>query len=96
MADQEGTRKKIVGLQYRKGQGLPKVILKGSGKRAEEIVSVRKHDGPIVVKDKKLAEQLYRLPIDAEIGKDLFELVAILLVHVYRLEEQLKDKKREE
>lgn len=87
---------KIVGLKYTKGEGLPKVIVKGSGKRAEEILSARGSEGPIVVKDKKLAEQLYRLPIDAEIGRDLFELVAILLVHVYSLDSRLKHRKREE
>lgn len=86
--------KKVVGLQYEPGEGLPQVILKGSGYLAEEIL--RRRDpatGPQVIKDKKLLDKLYRLPIDAEIGPDLFHLVAILLAHVFAIEEKMRETK---
>jgi flagellar biosynthesis protein len=86
------TPKKVVGLQYEPGKGLPQVILKGSGYLAEEIL--RRRDpvkGPQVIQDKQLLDKLYRLPIDAEIGPDLFHVVAILLSHVFAIEEKLRE-----
>jgi len=83
---------KVVGLKYEKGKGLPKVLLKGQGYIADEILRRRdKYNGPPLVKDEKLVQQLYKLPIDGEIGRDLFELVAILLVHVYAVEKKRKE-----
>lgn len=81
--------KRVVGLQYELGRGLPKVILKGSGKFADAILERRDPlRGPPIVKDEKLVRELYRLPMDADIGPELFELVAILLVHVFAVEAQ--------
>lgn len=86
--------KKVVGLQYEPGVGLPQLILKGSGYLAEEILKRRDPaKGPQVVKDKELLDKLYRLPIDAEIGPDLFHLVAILLSHVFAIEEKMRESK---
>ena len=85
--------KKVVGLAYEAGQGLPRVVVKGSGKMADEIL--RQHDpesGPMLVKDAQLLEQLYRLPMDAQIGAELFHLVAALLAHVFAVEEKMKMK----
>lgn len=83
--------KRVVGLHYEIGEGLPQVILKGSGRLAEEIL--RRSDpvnGPHVVKDPELLDKLYRLPLDGEIGPDLYRLVAILLAHVFAVEGTLK------
>ena len=69
------------------------MILKGSGEMAEEILRRRPlTNGPAVVRNTQLAEQLYRLPIDAEIGPELFHLVATVLAHVFAVEESLKGK----
>ncbi|MCW8931129.1 MAG: EscU/YscU/HrcU family type III secretion system export apparatus switch protein [Gammaproteobacteria bacterium] len=85
--------KKVVGLQYKHGEGLPKVIVKGSGSIAEQILKKRSlNSGPKVFKNKELVEQLYRLPMDSEISRDSFQLVAILLTHVFSIEEKLKQK----
>ena len=81
--------KKVVGLKYETGQGLPEVIVKGSGEAAEEILRRGAAlGGPPVVRDAALVDQLYRLPMDAPIGPELFELVATLLAHVFSLEPQ--------
>lgn len=83
--------KQVIGLKYEVGQGLPQVILKGSGPMAEQILQSRPLvNGPMVVKDAQLAEQLSRLPIDAAIGPELFHLVAALLAHVFAIEAKLK------
>lgn len=84
-------QKKVVGLRYEPAEGLPQVIVKGSGKMAEEILRQGAGDeGPMVVKDKALLDQLYRLPMDAQIGPELFQVVAALLAHVFAIEQKLK------
>ena len=94
MTSGEVETKKVVGLRYESGQGLPRVIVKGSGKAAEEILQRRTSQaGPLVVKDKQLLDQLYRLPMDAEIGPELFHLVAALLAHVFAVEQRLKEER---
>jgi type III secretion system FlhB-like substrate exporter len=92
MSDEENAKpKQVVGLKYDVGEGLPQVILKGSGKIADEMLRTRPLvNGPTVIENAELAQQLYRLPIDAEIGPELFHLVATLLAHVFAIEERLK------
>ena len=78
---------KAVGLAYDDASGLPRVILKGGGTSAEAIVEEAKTRADVpVVKNADLAQRLYRLPIDTEIGRDLFEVVATVLAHVFALE----------
>ena len=78
--------KKVVGLKYEPGEGVPQVMVKASGAAADVLLRRRDAlDGPPLVEDRALAEQLYRLPMDAPIGPELFELVAALLAHVFSL-----------
>ena len=80
--------KKVIGLKYDPGEGVPQVIVKGAGATAEELLRRREAlGGPPVVHDGALAEQLYRLPMEAPIGPELYELVAALLAHVFSLEQ---------
>jgi flagellar biosynthesis protein len=84
-------RTKVVGLAYSRREELPKVVVKGCGEMAERLLRERDWlHGPAVVEDPKLAEQLWRLPVDGEIGPELFQLVAILLTHVFAIEERLR------
>jgi flagellar biosynthesis protein len=86
--------KKVVGLKYEPGQGPPQVIVKGSGPASDEILRRGAlPGGPVVVEDAALAEQLYKLPMDASIGPELYELVAVLLAHVFQLEQNAKGEK---
>lgn len=88
----ENKSKKVVGLQYEKNKGLPKVIVKGNGRVAEEIMKKNNQNSKVpVVENKKLVDELYKLPIDADIGTELFGLVAALLVHVYAIESKCKE-----
>jgi flagellar biosynthesis protein len=85
------TPQKVVGLAYEAPEELPKVVVKGCGEAAERILRERDWlHGPEVVKDPQLLEQLYRLPMDGAIGPELFQLVAILLTHVFAIEERLR------
>jgi flagellar biosynthesis protein len=85
----EQSQQRVVGIKYEPGKGLPRVILKGSGDQAREIIdSGKRRNGLPLVKDQNLLEQLYRLPMESEIGPELYELVAALLVHVYAIGEE--------
>jgi len=82
---------KVVGLAFEARDELPRVVVKGCGEAAERILRERDWlHGPGVVKDPQLLEQLYRLPMDGTIGPELFQLVAILLTHVFAIEERLR------
>lgn len=89
---EERADKKVVGLKYEAEEGLPRVILKGSGKLADDILEAQKKPGsPPLVKDERLLRELYKLPVDGEIGADLFELVAIMLVRVFAIENRREE-----
>jgi len=85
--------KKVVGLQYLPVNGLPQVIFKGCGPIAEKILrqrdTKRSHR---VIRDQALLDRLYRLPVDSFVGADLFGLVAVVLAHVFAVDEHLKGK----
>ena len=81
-----------MGLSYDLGTTLPRVLLKGVGPTANIIKKefTKKRESYRIVKDKELVDKLFRLPTESEISPDLYELVALLLVHVYRIEAKLK------
>lgn len=84
---------KVVGLEYSPEAGLPQVTIKGAGPLAEEILEHRWKAGhPKVIRDAALTEQLYRLPIDSQIGTELFRAVAVVLAHVLALDAKKGDK----
>lgn len=92
MDSENKTLQKVIGLAYKPGEGLPKIVVKGHGKVAEEVIKKRLlGSGVKVIKNKELVDKLYRLPVDAEISKDTFYLVAIVLSHVFSVEEKLKN-----
>jgi flagellar biosynthesis protein len=89
----QGDLKKVIGIRYRADEGLPRVILKGAGYFADDILdkgrSIKK--SPLVIRNKELVDQLYRLPVDTEIRPELFELVATVLAHLYSLEAKYEE-----
>jgi flagellar biosynthesis protein len=82
---------KVVGLSYTPGEGLPQIMLKGVGPVAEELLSRGAHAGTPVVHDRDLVERLFRLPMESEIGPELFRIVAVVLAHVLALNSNRKE-----
>lgn len=84
--------KKVVGIAYDAKQGLPRVILKASGEMAQQVEQEfgRHKPNHRLVENEGLANSLFRLPLESEISPDLYQLVALLLVHVYSVEAKLK------
>jgi type III secretion system FlhB-like substrate exporter len=81
--------KRVVGVSYDAGDPAPLVMLKAAGADAAELLSQasRRDDLP-VVRDPALLNQLYRVPMDQPIGRELFPIMAVLLAHVLRLDRQ--------
>lgn len=83
---------RLVGLGYTPEEGLPVVVLKAAGPTVDELVATTlRVSGPRLVRDSALLDKLYRLPVDAPIDASLFQLVATLLIHVFAVNEKLKE-----
>jgi type III secretion system FlhB-like substrate exporter len=86
---------RVVGLAYDEASGdtLPVVVLKAAGPATEALLAHTLHrDGPRLVRDAALLDQLYRLPVDAAIDPSLFTLVAALLAHVIAVNAQMRER----
>ena len=84
---------RVVGVSYEPGEMAPTVVLKGAGIAAESVLDAarRSSEPPPVVRDAALVDQLYRIPIDAPIGRELFPVMATLLAHVVQLDRHMQD-----
>jgi type III secretion system FlhB-like substrate exporter len=86
------TVRRVVGLGYDPEHGVPRVLLKAAGRSAEDIIwRGQRGAGTPLVKDPAALEALFRLPVDADIPPDLFELVAIILVHVSAVDAEVRE-----
>ena len=78
--------KTAVALSYEEGDQAPKILATGKGYVAEKIIEVAKEENVPVHKDEKLAGTLSRLEIGDYIPKELYGVVAEILVFVDRVE----------
>lgn len=84
--------KLAVALKYDQDEDkAPKVIAKGSGQIAENIIKKGEEEGITSVEDKNLADDLFKLDIDDEIPEELYTAVAEILNYVYKLDNKLRD-----
>ncbi len=66
----------------------PRLLAKGAGLVAERIKSLAKESGIPIVENKAIARSLYRLvEIGQEIPFDLYQAVAEILAHIYKLKQ---------
>ena len=86
--------RKVVALEYTPDEGVPRVTVKAIGDMADEVLRMnRSGAGKRVVKDRELVDQLYRLPLNGEIGRELYAVVARLLIHVFEIEGRMMKEK---
>jgi type III secretion system FlhB-like substrate exporter len=85
---------RVVGVSYELGELAPTVVLKSAGVGAQAVLDAarRAADAPSVVRDSALVDQLYRIPIDGHVGRELFPVLATLLAHVVQLDRHMQDK----
>lgn len=78
--------KTAVALSYEEGDRAPKILATGKGYVAEKIIEVAKEEQVPVHQDEKLAATLSKLEIGDYIPKELYGVVAEILVFVDRVE----------
>ncbi len=79
-----------VALRYDpEGGDLPRVVAKGHGAIAEQIISVAEEFGITVHRDQNLVEVLDQLEINAPIPVAAFAAVAEILAHLYRVNDDM-------
>lgn len=76
-----------VALAYREGQIAPKVVAKGRGFVAQEIIKRAKEAGIYVHESSELVSLLMQVNLDDRIPPQLYVAVAELLAWLYRLEQ---------
>jgi type III secretion system FlhB-like substrate exporter len=94
MAEEQDKLLRVVGVSYELGDFAPTVVLKSAGVGAEAVLDAarRSGDAPPVVRDPTLVQQLYRIPVDGEVGRELFPVMATLLAHVVQLDRHMEEK----
>lgn len=86
MANDEDPRSLAVALAYASGDAAPKVVAKGRGLIAREIVKRAREHGVFVHESKELVALLSQVDIDEHIPPQLYVAIAELLAWIYRLE----------
>lgn len=95
MSDERYTRKEAVALSYNPAlSSAPKVIAKGKGKIAENILKkAKEHDIPIQ-EDPSLVEILGQLNVDESIPEELYKAVSEVFAYIYQIDREHALRKR--
>jgi flagellar biosynthesis protein len=92
MADKpvDRRRQNAVALAYAKGDAAPKVVARGQGLVAEQIITRAQEAGVFVHESKELVALLMDVDLDREIPPVLYRIVAELLAWLYHVESAQK------
>ena len=83
-------RASAVALAYNAGDSAPKVVAKGRGVVAEEIIKRAREAGVFVHESAELVGLLSKVDLDASIPPQLYYAIAEVLAWVYRMEQSAK------
>lgn len=84
----DDTRSLAVALAYAPGDAAPKIVAKGRGLIAQEIVARAREHGVYVHESKELVALLSQVDLDDHIPPQLYVAIAELLVWLYRIEQK--------
>lgn len=86
----QGTKsiQNAVALAYLEGAVAPKVVAKGRGLIADQIIAIAKEHGVFVHESKELVALLMKVDLDDDIPPLLYLAVAELLAWLYRLDSE--------
>ncbi len=79
-------KQSAIALAYKTGELAPKVVAKGHGLIAEQIISRAREHGVFVHESKELVALLMQVELDAKIPPALYRAVAELLAWLYRVD----------
>ena len=98
MAEEEGKQETptlAVALKYDRGkEPAPRVVAKGRGTIAEQIIRIAEEHGVTIHEDANLVEVLEKLDLDAVIPLEAYAAVAEILNYVYKANAQAKAETR--
>jgi flagellar biosynthesis protein len=80
-------RAEAVALAYYEGDAAPRVVAKGRGLLAEEIIRRAREAGVFVHESRELVAVLTKLDLDSHIPPQLYLAIAEILAWVYRMEQ---------
>ncbi|MCB2149204.1 MAG: EscU/YscU/HrcU family type III secretion system export apparatus switch protein [Deltaproteobacteria bacterium] len=84
------TIKTAAALKYDQAKNMaPRVVAKGKGHVAEQIIQVARENDVPLVEDRNLANVLEAMELESEIPAELYRAVAEVLVFIYRLNGKL-------
>ena len=92
MAD-NNQNEKVVALKYDKNYKAPKVVAKGSGYVAEQILNIAARHDIQVHTDKMLAENLNKLNLGEDIPPEMFEIVAKIYSFIDKIDVIMSENK---
>lgn len=80
--------RRAIGLKYdmQDSRSTPKVVAKGFGDLADEIIALAKESGVLVHEDPALSEVLSRLDLGQDIPESLYYVIAELIAYSYFLQ----------
>ncbi|WP_144394907.1 EscU/YscU/HrcU family type III secretion system export apparatus switch protein [Pleionea sediminis] len=90
MTDKKKTHAKATALKY-DGKSAPKVVAKGQGSLAEEIIRIAEEHEVFVHQDPILMDVLSQLELGDEIPEQLYLAVAKIIAFAYMLQEKTPD-----
>ncbi|MDP4537565.1 EscU/YscU/HrcU family type III secretion system export apparatus switch protein [Alkalimonas collagenimarina] len=82
--------KSATALKY-DGKAAPKIIAKGHGALAEEILAVAKEHGVLIHEDEELTKLLAKMELGDSIPKELYLIIAELIAFSYVLQGKFPD-----
>jgi len=77
--------KSAVGLKYDAGSA-PKIIAKGYGELADELIEIAQQNNVMIHQDQELVKFLHQLDLGQEIPKDLYLIIAELIAFSFVLQ----------
>ena len=84
--------REAVALRYRQDEGrAPRVTAKGKGTIADQILALAEEHGIPLHQDNDLVTCLQALDLGSEIPPDLYQALAEILAHLYRMDRRLAE-----
>lgn len=88
MLTNQHNSQQAIALAYETGDLAPKVVAKGKGIVAEQIIALAKEHGVFVHESKELVSLLMQVDLDDHIPPSLYIAIAEILAWIYRLEQE--------
>jgi flagellar biosynthesis protein len=86
MSKEKMSPQQAVALTYLENSGAPKVVAKGKGLIADQIIEKAKESGVFVHESRELVSLLMGVDLDQQIPAGLYQAIAELLAWVYSVE----------